>query len=154
VQPRVEKLREGEIMPMGDLWQIGEGKKVDEGLLTVLQVLVMTDEELEVWEEVGRIVMGEEYLEEENVDAVVAALLGLVEGLLQQVRVVKGAGTGAGEGKGLSDALKKEEARAIAAFKRAVLVLAMEAGGGGAEEDEEEEEGGGGEQATKKLKIF
>ena len=143
---RVEKMREAGILPIGDLYQLGSEPTTN--LITAIQVLVMSEEEYEVWIEVDCIMMGAEYLEEENTSDVVKGLLRLADGMSERI----------GVGEGLGGLLKDEERRVVRDFKKNCVELAWGGEGGdeGEEDEEEEEEEGDDEEAEqdgKKRKL-
>lgn len=160
-QMRLDALRKAGQLPVGDIFQVG--MTVPPALLTLVQVLVMGDNEVRAWVDAGSIQLGEDWLDEESVSDVIGTLLELVE-VMTPVPQKKGAG---GQAEVLGAALREEEARVVREFKRGVLMMVMSLGDdadddeGDEEEDDEEEDededaeagAGGAGPAAKKRKV-
>ena len=117
-------------------------------LLTLVQVLLMNDEEYAEWRgPAGRILLGRDYLDHEQLPHVIGALLELAECRLRALAAaderLAASGTGGDEGVTLAARFGRglraaERAVLVNAFKRAVLTLEAAVG---EEEEEEEDEG-------------
>ena len=160
---RATALERAGLLPAGGIFLVGAAAGVDPGLLTAVQVLMMTAAEFDEWAAAGGgIALGPEFLDEEHLPDVVACLLGVVAeqllllrrapesggegGAAAGERVGDGGGGGGGGGGSaaateLSQALKREEKTVLEALRAAVLRLEP-ADDDESEEDADEDEGG------------
>ena len=139
---------------------IGVVSEVPRLLLTVVQVLLMTEDEYAAWREAGAIVLGAEFLDDDALPAIVGCLLHLsaaapriavssaVSSAVAEAHLVSGSdrigsdrigSDRQSEAASLAELLRREEAGLARTFRGAVLALESAAGD---EDDEEDEDDG------------
>ena len=165
---RLDALREAGRLPL--VFTLGGGKpaRVPPLLLTAMQVLLMGEDEFVAWGDAGHIALGEAFVEEETLPALIHALLGLVEACSERRhawrvpppsaasqqragRSIRSGGDASctvheDAAVALAEALRREEAAVLLSFKRAAMMLegSLADASGESEEEEgesEEEEG-------------
>ena len=110
-------------------------------LMSLLQVLVMSDDEVEEWQSAGYPMLGPSFLDDESLPFVAGALLGLADARLKRLPPLRALEGAADDAVAMARSLVSRERMLVdGAFKRAVMELESAEDAEEGEEEEEEEE--------------